>query len=148
MRSRFTSANPAARAAVYARRADAGPCTRSSAASTSGSNDCTPIESRVNPAASSRSSRGPSTVSGLASVVISASGATSNPSRRWPSSPARTSPPRVVGVRSEEHTSELQSRFDLVCRLLLEKKQQILERKSGNDIKNNDNDTQREIIRR
>src|SRR5699024_12645691 len=26
-----------------------------------------------------------------------------------------------VGVRSEEHTSELQSRFDLVCRLLLEK---------------------------
>src|SRR5699024_11951762 len=28
---------------------------------------------------------------------------------------------RVI-VRSEEHTSELQSRFDLVCRLLLEKK--------------------------
>src|SRR5699024_11975974 len=27
-----------------------------------------------------------------------------------------------VRVRSEEHTSELQSRFDLVCRLLLEKK--------------------------
>src|SRR5437868_7312075 len=27
-----------------------------------------------------------------------------------------------VVVRSEEHTSELQSRFDLVCRLLLEKK--------------------------
>src|SRR5699024_12698073 len=26
-------------------------------------------------------------------------------------------------ARSEEHTSELQSRFDLVCRLLLEKKQ-------------------------
>src|SRR5699024_11745495 len=26
------------------------------------------------------------------------------------------------GQRSEEHTSELQSRFDLVCRLLLEKK--------------------------
>src|SRR5207249_8739582 len=33
--------------------------------------------------------------------------------------------PSVGGVgpsRSEEHTSELQSRFDLVCRLLLEKK--------------------------
>src|SRR5699024_12165566 len=29
-------------------------------------------------------------------------------------------------VRSEEHTSELQSRFDLVCRLLLEKKKQTL----------------------
>src|SRR5438067_9730778 len=29
----------------------------------------------------------------------------------------------IVGaLRSEEHTSELQSRFDLVCRLLLEKK--------------------------
>src|SRR5699024_12634278 len=27
-----------------------------------------------------------------------------------------------VPARSEEHTSELQSRFDLVCRLLLEKK--------------------------
>src|SRR5437868_10607444 len=27
-----------------------------------------------------------------------------------------------IAVRSEEHTSELQSRFDLVCRLLLEKK--------------------------
>src|SRR5699024_12834443 len=28
----------------------------------------------------------------------------------------------VLETRSEEHTSELQSRFDLVCRLLLEKK--------------------------
>src|SRR5207249_8442315 len=28
-------------------------------------------------------------------------------------------------TRSEEHTSELQSRFDLVCRLLLEKKKLI-----------------------
>src|SRR5699024_11727628 len=32
--------------------------------------------------------------------------------------------PKIIAtaVRSEEHTSELQSRFDLVCRLLLEKK--------------------------
>src|SRR5699024_12319972 len=29
---------------------------------------------------------------------------------------------RYTSGRSEEHTSELQSRFDLVCRLLLEKK--------------------------
>src|SRR5438105_7602151 len=29
---------------------------------------------------------------------------------------------RPASVRSEEHTSELQSRVDLVCRLLLEKK--------------------------
>src|SRR5699024_11623742 len=35
----------------------------------------------------------------------------------------RQEPGRLVEVeRSEEHTSELQSRFDLVCRLLLEKK--------------------------
>src|SRR5207249_11102551 len=49
--------------------------------------------------------------------------------RRRPSSTGRNSrsPPRPetrsrVAIRSEEHTSELQSRFDLVCRLLLEKK--------------------------
>src|SRR5699024_12823430 len=29
---------------------------------------------------------------------------------------------KMTYIRSEEHTSELQSRFDLVCRLLLEKK--------------------------
>src|SRR5206468_8797885 len=38
-------------------------------------------------------------------------------------SPAPESDPRRESlVRSEEHTSELQSRSDLVCRLLLEKK--------------------------
>src|SRR5207249_10390904 len=31
----------------------------------------------------------------------------------------------VSAERSEEHTSELQSRFDLVCRLLLEKKKNV-----------------------
>src|SRR6266704_6832877 len=31
-----------------------------------------------------------------------------------------------VIARSEEHTSELQSRFDLVCRLLLDKKKQLV----------------------
>src|SRR5699024_12680385 len=31
-------------------------------------------------------------------------------------------PPHSGQARSEEHTSELQSRFELVCRLLLEKK--------------------------
>src|SRR5437868_8059580 len=30
-------------------------------------------------------------------------------------------------LRSEEHTSELQSRFDLVCRLLLEKKKHTVD---------------------
>src|SRR5699024_12104504 len=53
---------------------------------------------------------------------------------RWPTGTERccaalpagwTTPPGTVtkpSGRSEEHTSELQSRFDLVCRLLLEKK--------------------------
>src|SRR2546428_8249644 len=36
--------------------------------------------------------------------------------------PPRSGRPRSRGRRSEEHTSELQSRSDLVCRLLLEKK--------------------------
>src|SRR3712207_7564632 len=36
----------------------------------------------------------------------------------------RTSVPITVDNRSEEHTSELQSRQYLVCRLLLEKKKQ------------------------
>src|SRR5699024_11502209 len=31
----------------------------------------------------------------------------------------------AIPCRSEEHTSELQSRFDLVCRLLLEKKKRL-----------------------
>src|SRR5437868_15516761 len=34
----------------------------------------------------------------------------------------KNSPNPQRSTRSEEHTSELQSRFDLVCRLLLEKK--------------------------
>src|SRR5438067_9687758 len=49
--------------------------------------------------------------------------------RKW-SVRSSTSSPRsrsggttsTITARSEEHTSELQSRFDLVCRLLLEKK--------------------------
>src|SRR5207249_12002455 len=46
-----------------------------------------------------------------------------NVARRCRASRApRARPPRGSSSRSEEHTSELQSRFDLVCRLLLEKK--------------------------
>src|SRR2546430_7632518 len=44
-----------------------------------------------------------------------------HPSPRWP-------------VRSEEHTSELQSQSNLVCRLLLEKKKKTITPKS-NDLK-------------
>src|SRR5207249_7340937 len=50
-------------------------------------------------------------------LPISAGGA----GRAEPPLPAREPQPSVQ-MRSEEHTSELQSRFDLVCRLLLEKK--------------------------
>src|SRR5207249_5653841 len=42
-----------------------------------------------------------------------------------PTAPSRQpTPARSSNVRSEEHTSELQSRFDLVCRLLLEIKKE------------------------
>src|SRR5438105_8505943 len=43
----------------------------------------------------------------------------------WPVSAA------LQGERSEEHTSELQSRVDLVCRLLLEKKKEVLDQNSA-----------------
>src|SRR5438034_3539896 len=36
-----------------------------------------------------------------------------------------------IGTRSEEHTSELQSHSDLVCRLLLEKKKKEESTRSG-----------------
>src|SRR5207248_10152787 len=38
---------------------------------------------------------------------------------------------RSAGPRSEEHTSELQSPYDLVCRLLLEKKKKKLHKRNG-----------------
>src|SRR5690625_5916705 len=44
------------------------------------------------------------------------------PSAAAPSAAATSAPPQRPGERSEEHTSELQSRGHLVCRLLLEKK--------------------------
>src|SRR2546430_3308640 len=54
-------------------------------------------------------------------------------SRRPVGSPARSGspaprprPPPRGGTRSEEHTSELQSQSNLVCRLLLEKKNHVL----------------------
>src|SRR5437868_10694367 len=58
----------------------------------------------------------------------------------WKKLPRRPAAPRFKSIdaafhserlgrsrRSEEHTSELQSRFDLVCRLLLEKKNTLPE---------------------
>src|SRR2546429_3568228 len=63
-----------------------------------------------------------------ATAVSTATGSRSGSSpctfkKTSPSSCAATSATRSVPVRrSEEHTSELQSRLHLVCRLLLEKK--------------------------
>src|SRR3712207_8125391 len=50
------------------------------------------------------------------------------PSPAWvttPQAPLKKMVPFVSRARSEEHTSELQSRQYLVCRLLLEKKKNI-----------------------
>src|SRR2546429_7058150 len=61
-------------------------------------------------------------------------------SRECPSSPSRRPAPRWPRTalsrfsstrRSEEHTSELQSRLHLVCRLLLEKKKNTTARPSS-----------------
>src|SRR5439155_26105731 len=51
-------------------------------------------------------------------------------SRRSPRRPRRE-PPGPPRPRSEEHTSELQSRGHLVCRLLLEKKKMRTNAESG-----------------
>src|SRR2546422_1577685 len=53
---------------------------------------------------------------------------TTSPGSRSVSSTARPGAPSS-GNRSEEHTSELQSRLHLVCRLLLEKKKMTVEGK-------------------
>src|SRR5438034_8872757 len=41
------------------------------------------------------------------------------------------------GLRSEEHTSELQSHSDLVCRLLLEKKKKKKKKENNKEKRNN-----------
>src|SRR5689334_23482073 len=59
-------------------------------------------------------------------------------------SPSRCSPARRTTAtcsRSEEHTSELQSQFHLVCRLLLEKKK----KKNKNNNKHNYKDQQQNV---
>src|SRR3989440_3433173 len=49
--------------------------------------------------------------------------------------PSRSSPPvHSASTRSEEHTSELQSRSDFVCRLLLEIEKHTSELQSRSDL--------------
>src|SRR5712664_4481018 len=50
--------------------------------------------------------------------------------RRLHAEPARALDDHAAAERSEEHTSELQSRSDLVCRLLLEKKKKNISQTS------------------
>src|SRR3989304_10407885 len=54
----------------------------------------------------------------------------------WPLTPVtRTFMAPFYPQRSEEHTSELQSRLHLVCRLLLEKKKNILRKMQAKNCK-------------
>src|SRR5438094_7289222 len=67
------------------------------------------------------------------------------PSKRGTAAPSRagnearrpSSSAVSQAMRSEEHTSELQSPYDLVCRLLLEKKKKKNKTNSDNSIKHN-----------
>src|SRR5690242_21138891 len=58
------------------------------------------------------------------SASVEASGSASSIRQASISSPALCGGIEVAMPRSEEHTSELQSHVNLVCRLLLEKKKQ------------------------
>src|SRR5215469_17788489 len=62
--------------------------------------------------------------------------------RSWPEALAGTDQPPLHGSppRSEEHTSELQSRRDLVCRLLLEKKKKNISKHLKQRKKNENTD--------
>src|SRR6266853_5541874 len=57
-------------------------------------------------------------------------------------------PSLTPGVRSEEHTSELQSQSNLVCRLLLEKKKTKQYRRKTKNKKNNKKLTIQNIIKK
>src|SRR5438309_9159415 len=69
--------------------------------------DALPISWRGAPAARGRAARAPGSRRSAAPGTAARS---------------RTAPTDFARLRSEEHTSELQSQFHLVCRLLLEKK--------------------------
>src|SRR5699024_12100662 len=99
--------------------------TPSSATYTLSLHDALPISAGLStctlPAGCTRPSRAPGTGIRMGTTTSRCACCSRRTSRTcgWP---AGTSAP---ATRSEEHTSELQSRFDLVCRLLLEKKKQL-----------------------
>src|SRR5205085_9325843 len=53
---------------------------------------------------------------------------------------------RLICIRSEEHTSELQSQSYLVCRLLLEKKKQIFKAAIEQSLRHVTQETHRELV--
>src|SRR2546422_5283054 len=54
--------------------------------------------------------------------------------------------PEKWSLRSEEHTSELQSRLHLVCRLLLEKKKKKKPHTRANDVQHHHGELRRDSI--
>src|SRR5438034_3682057 len=73
----------------------------------------------------------------------------------WPLGETQTLPQLMSGVppastsrlvRSEEHTSELQSHSDLVCRLLLEKKKKKKKKKNKRKKQTDDRDSTTQIV--
>src|SRR5438874_10428809 len=70
---------------------------------------------------------------GVAVALLVAGPAAAQNRQPAPASTARviTDTGNLAGPRSEEHTSELQSRRDLVCRLLLEKKKKKQKHSKG-----------------
>src|SRR2546422_10724290 len=58
----------------------------------------------------------------VATIAVAASRSASHIAGRRARPAAHAPPAAPAAIRSEEHTSELQSRLHLVCRLLLEKK--------------------------
>src|SRR5699024_11447500 len=93
-----------------------------------------PNQWSVNSQGCSQSSCGscPSTCATTASTAVVAMAPIGTSVRVEMNRPMALSPSSEISTyaatsRSEEHTSELQSRFDLVCRLLLEKKKIVRE---------------------
>src|SRR5699024_12427937 len=59
----------------------------------------------------------PPSTTGAQSIAIKISGTQCNITLEWPTEQVEQLAQFARMLRSEEHTSELQSRFDLVCRL-------------------------------
>src|SRR3712207_8925462 len=81
------------------------------------------FRSEGNPSPSSRAAAMSTPDEKVPAAPVSTTHRTAGSAAAWSSCAARVaSSVRVSALRSEEHTSELQSRQYLVCRLLLEKK--------------------------